>query len=97
MTDEHSTIAPLLAPLVALQHLLDKFPGKGVIIGGIAVSLVGIPRLTADLDALIMISTEELPSLFKAAKNEGMEERIPNALKFAHERPELWADIADLF
>jgi hypothetical protein len=47
-------ITPLLAPLEALQHLLSLFSDRGVIVGGIAVSLLGSPRYTADLDAVFL-------------------------------------------
>ncbi|MEW6405187.1 MAG: hypothetical protein AB1649_25620 [Chloroflexota bacterium] len=50
---------PLLAPLSAIQRLLDHFKGQGVIIGGIAASLLGTPRLTADVDALILLSIDD--------------------------------------
>ena len=33
-------LSPLLAPLGALQHLLERFDNRGVIIGGIAASLL---------------------------------------------------------
>ena len=38
--DAPESIAPLLAPLQALQNLLLQFNEQGVIIGGIAVSLL---------------------------------------------------------
>jgi hypothetical protein len=41
---ETSHITPLLAPLIALQGLLEYFDDQGVIIGGIAASLLGKPR-----------------------------------------------------
>lgn len=44
-------LEPLLAPINALQRLFEIFDNQGVIIGGIAVSILGKPRLTADADA----------------------------------------------
>lgn len=49
-----SGITPLLEPLMTLQRLLEHFDNQGVIIGGIAASLLGKPRFTADLDAVIL-------------------------------------------
>ena len=46
------SLTPLLAPLQALQNLLSRFDNQGVIIGGIAASLLGTPRYTVDLDAV---------------------------------------------
>jgi len=48
-------IAPLLEPLIAIQRLLAHFDNQGVIIGGIAASLLGKPRFTADIDAVILL------------------------------------------
>ena len=76
-------LSPLLAPLGALQHLLERFDNRGVIIGGIAASLLGQPRLTADLDAVIILSTDDVPKLIEAAAHEGMTTRIPEAEAFA--------------
>jgi hypothetical protein len=39
------SVEPLLAPLQALQNLLNRFDERGVIIGGIAASLLGMPVL----------------------------------------------------
>ena len=57
----------LLDPLDALQHLMEKFENKGVIIGGVAASLLGQPRLTVDLDAVILLNIDDLPKLIAAA------------------------------
>jgi len=46
-------LEPLLAPLAAIQRVIEKLDDRGVIIGGIAASLLGEPRLTADADALV--------------------------------------------
>ncbi len=86
MSQENTTLKPLLAPLSALQRLLDHFEGKGVIIGGVAASLLGIPRLTADVDALVLLSIDELQDLLDAAKTEGLVERISDAQAFARQR-----------
>ena len=83
MTDNMSTLTPLLGPLAALQSLLDIYPDRSIIIGGIASSLLGQPRLTADLDALILLSNEEIPELFENAVKKGLETRIAEAEEFA--------------
>lgn len=56
---ENSDITPLLEPLIALQRLLEGFNNQGVIIGGIAASLLGKPRFTADLDVVILLAVED--------------------------------------
>ena len=70
-------------PVEALQHLLESFDNHGVIIGGIAASLLGQPRLTADLDVVILLSMDDLPKLIETATKEGMIARISNAEAFA--------------
>jgi predicted nucleotidyltransferase len=76
-------LSPLLELLDALQHLLERFDNCGVIIGGIAASLLGQPRLTVDLNAVILLNTNDLPKLIEAAAIEGMVTRIADAEEFA--------------
>ena len=73
----------LVGPIEALQHLIEKFNNRGVIVGGIAASLLGQPRLTVDLDAVILLSIEDLPKLIDAAEQHGMISRISDAEVFA--------------
>lgn len=77
------TIEPLLAPLEALQRLLERFNEQGTIIGGVAVGFLGQARLTADADAMILLSLDELPNLLLQAKKEGLVPRINNVEEFA--------------
>jgi len=76
-------ITPLLAPLQALQALLSEFDDQGVIIGGIAVSLLGAPRFTVDLDAVLLINFAEIPKLLRSASKLGIEPRISDPIPFA--------------
>lgn len=69
--------------MAALQHLINQIENQGVIIGGIAASLLGQPRFTADLDAIILISTSDLPKLIEVAAQEGIIGRIADAEAFA--------------
>ena len=73
----------LIDPLDALQHLIEQFENKGVIIGGIAASLLGKPRLTVDLDAVILLDIDNLPKLIKLASKQEMRARISHAEAFA--------------
>ena len=54
-----------------------------MIIGGIAASLLGKPRLTQDIDALIDMPEDQLENFFKRAPFFGFEPRRPDAFKFA--------------
>jgi hypothetical protein len=83
VTQPPESVTPLVAPLVALLQLLSEFEGRGVIIGGIAASLLGKPRLTADLDAMILLSIEEVSRLIEIAQMEGLEPRVKDVQEFA--------------
>lgn len=76
-------IRPFLAPLQALQSLIDQFEGHGVIIGAIAASLLSTPRFTSDLDATILLDLDDLPTLLVEASKLGIEPRIDDAAGFA--------------
>lgn len=77
------SIAPLLAPLQALQNLLSQFMEQGVIIGGIAASLLGTPRYTVDLDAVFLLGLDDIPHLLAEATKLGIEPRISDPIPFA--------------
>lgn len=76
-------IIPLLAPLQALQHLLAQFNDQGVLIGGFAASLLGTPRYTVDIDAVFLLSVDDIPRLLAAASAQGLEPRIADPVAFA--------------
>jgi hypothetical protein len=78
-----SSLHELLSPLAAVQRLLERLDNRGLIIGGVAASLLGKPRVTADLDLLILLSTQDLPRLLDAARQEGLVPRLGDALDFA--------------
>jgi len=79
----HKDIEPFRAAIETVQRLLTKFDNRGVIIGGIAVGFLGRPRLTEDVDAMFLLSTQDIPKFLEAAKSENIEPRIPNADEFA--------------
>jgi hypothetical protein len=74
---------PMLAPVAAVQRLIEQLNDQGVIIGGVAASLLGKPRLTDDADALILLSVEEVPRLVALARVEGLQPRIADVVDFA--------------
>lgn len=78
-----AVLAEFESPLAALQRLLNQFANQGVIIGGVAVSILAEPRYTADADAVILLNAEDLPRLLAVAKQEGFVPRIENAEQFA--------------
>lgn len=76
-------LARLIEPLKALQTLLDKYEGRGVIIGGIATGFLGKPRFTVDLDAMFLASINDVPGILNLAKEEGIEPRTDSVSEFA--------------
>jgi hypothetical protein len=45
--------------------------------------MLGRARFTEDVDAMFLLSIQDIPRLLKAAKEEGIEPRIENAAEFA--------------
>jgi len=80
---ENESLTPFLTPLQALQNLISKFDDQGVIIGGLAVSLLGTPRFTADLDAVILLSMDDIPRALSESAQLGILPRITDAEGFA--------------
>lgn len=78
-----AVLEPLLAPIAAIQKVIEKLDDQGVIIGGVAASLLGQPRLTADADALLLLSIDEVPTLIELAQAEGLHPRLPDVVDFA--------------
>lgn len=78
-----SEITPLLSPLAAVQQLLARLGDQGLVIGGVAASVLGAPRFTADVDVVILLSVGRLPELFRVAVELGLVPRIANAEQFA--------------
>jgi predicted nucleotidyltransferase len=76
-------LEPFRATIEALHRLLEKYNDRGVIIGGIAVGLLGKPRYTADVDAMFLLSTQEIPQFLELARAENIIPRIQNIEEFA--------------
>src|SRR5436853_3184485 len=79
---ESREIAHLRSSLVAVQRLLARFNDQGIVIGGVAASLLGKPRLTRDVDVMVLLSIEDVPELIRAAADEGLMPRIADAENF---------------
>ncbi len=76
-------LTPLMPSLNAVQEIIKYLSDNGVIIGGVAASLLGKPRLTADVDAVVILPMEELAQLIEIARQVGLLPRIPDAEEFA--------------
>ncbi len=77
------SLEPFRATIEAINHLLKNFNDRGVIIGGIAIGFLGKPRYTADVDAMFLLSTKDIPRFLELAHAENIIPRIQNAEDFA--------------
>lgn len=53
------------------------------IIGGVASGLLGKPRFTADVDAVILIDLKNIPQILRNAEKVGLKPRIKDPVAFA--------------
>lgn len=75
--------ATLLAPLADLGRWFAAIRAQAVIVGGVAVSFLGRPRFTQDIDALTILAENEWEGAVAAAARFGIVPRIEQPLEFA--------------
>ena len=64
----------LFPALQSISKLLQEDDVQGMIIGGLAASLLGRPRYTNDIDLLILDLDNRLPEFIKKLKNLGSDQ-----------------------
>jgi hypothetical protein len=74
-----------IGPLADLLAWWQGFGVQGMIIGGLAVALLGRPRATKDVDAVILLEENRWADFLKAGADFSFETRIPNAQEFARQ------------
>jgi hypothetical protein len=77
---ESKAITPLLAVLGDLTAWLESQEVRGLVIGGLAASLWGRPRLTRDVDVLVWVEESRWPGLLAAGADHGFQPRRPDVL-----------------
>lgn len=77
------SLEPFRATIESLNRLFQKFDQRGVLIGGVAVGLIGKPRYTADVNAVMMLSIQDVPRFLELARAENIIPRIQNVEEFA--------------
>lgn len=82
---KNSPLAPLEQTIESVQCLFDELTNKGVFVGGVASSLLGKPRFTADVDGLILIDEDEIGEVIELAKQFELRIRLPDAEEFARQ------------
>jgi predicted nucleotidyltransferase len=76
-------LSPLLKALSNLVTWLQRDHVPGVIIGGVAASILGRPRMTRDIDALILLEEKYWETFLLNGAKFGFAPRLTDCLKFA--------------
>jgi len=76
-------LAPLLSVLHDLVHWFKCGTVRGLVIGGVAASLLGRPRVTHDVDVLVLLKREEYEEFLAEGKQLGFIPRLSDAIDFA--------------
>jgi hypothetical protein len=74
-----------VAPLPDLMRWWQSQDVSGVVIGGLAVALLGRPRVTRDVDAMVLLAENRWSAFLAAGSAFGFFPRQPGTLAFAHE------------
>lgn len=85
MTEPDNRRSPdfVVQVMVDLMRFWDLAGAKGVVIGGVAASVLGAPRYTKDIDATIIVNEENLDAVVQAARDAGFEPRDSDPVAFA--------------
>lgn len=81
--------APLVQALGAVSEWLDSSAVPGAIIGGVAASVPGRPRLTEDIDVLVILERQEWTPFLRAGREFGFApaSTMPSILQSRMTRP----------
>ena len=66
-----------------MSEWLDSAAVPGAIIGGVAASILGRPRLTEDIDVLVILERQEWTAFLRTGREFGFAPRVDDALDFA--------------
>jgi hypothetical protein len=79
------TAALPLAPLPDLIHWWKSQSTPALLIGGLAVALLGRPRVTCDIAGLVLIAEDQWATFLAAGQSFSLAPRLADTLDFAHE------------
>lgn len=80
---DRSTLDPLLSALGDMIAWLESQQIKGVVIGGVAVSMLARPRFTRDIDAVVSLHDDRWSEFLHEGTRFGFVPRRSDALEFA--------------
>ncbi len=83
MTNKKNQENFLSLALESISLLLDEKDVQGMIIGGLAASILGRPRYTNDIDLVILDLDDCMPDFINKLKKLGIKPRISDAEEFA--------------
>lgn len=85
MAEQEEILVPLLAALRDLVAWFQDAPTPGTVIGGVAASLLGRPRVTRDIDALVLLDESKWKNFLTKGIAFGFAPRLSDALTFARQ------------
>ena len=65
-----------------LLRSLEAHRVRYLLVGGLAMNLLGVPRLTMDVDVVLALDDENLDGFFAVARELGLKPSIPVAIEF---------------
>src|SRR6478609_9761649 len=74
---------PLLQAIAATTAWLKQANISAAVIGGVAASLLGRPRVTKDVDLVALADDGDVPRLLSLGHEHGFEPRVADAIAFA--------------
>lgn len=83
MIKKTKNTVPFETVIADILHWFKKAKAKGMIIGGVAASLLGRPRTTRDIDTLVILDESEWVNFIKVGATLGFVPRIKDVLAFA--------------
>jgi hypothetical protein len=84
-------LEPLLGVIRDLVAWMKDQNIPGAVIGGVAAGLLGRPRVTRDVDAVLLLDISDAESFLAAGSRFGFSPRFPDAVAFAARRRVLLA------
>lgn len=75
---------PLRSALGAVAEWFEREAIRGAVIGGVAASLLGRPRMTRDIDVVVLVDDPGWEKFLESGARFGFSPRISDPIEFAH-------------